>query len=91
MSLQHVLERGKPQERRQIISKLSGHIVQLSQHKFASNVVEKCLEYCDATERELLITEIVGQDEQNDNLLVSLNLASLITFTSGNMFIYCCT
>ncbi|KAK7388122.1 hypothetical protein VNO78_22928 [Psophocarpus tetragonolobus] len=69
---QHVLERGKPQERRQIISKLSGHIVQLSQHKFASNVVEKCLEYGDATERQLLIAEIVGHDKQNDNLLTMM-------------------
>lgn len=79
ISSQHVLERGKPQERSQIISKLSGHIVQLSQHKFASNVVEKCLEYGDASERELLIAEIIGHDEQNDNLLVSSNLARLIT------------
>ncbi|XP_027329562.1 pumilio homolog 6, chloroplastic-like isoform X2 [Abrus precatorius] len=69
---QHVLERGKPQERSQIISKLSGHIVQLSQHKFASNVVEKCLEYGDATERQLLIAEIVGHDKQNDNLLTMM-------------------
>ncbi|KAJ1433457.1 Pumilio, RNA binding domain [Sesbania bispinosa] len=69
---QHVLERGKPQERNQIISKLSGHIVQLSQHKFASNVIEKCLEYGDTTERQLLIAEIIGHDEQNDNLLIMM-------------------
>ncbi|KAI4335387.1 hypothetical protein L6164_014033 [Bauhinia variegata] len=69
---QHVLERGKPRERSQIINKLSGHIVQLSQHKFASNVVEKCLEYGDDTERELLIAEIVGNDEENDNLLIMM-------------------
>lgn len=66
-----MLERGKPHERRQIISKLSGHVVQLSQHKFASNVVEKCLEYGGPAERELLIGEIVGHNEGNDNLLVS--------------------
>lgn len=75
--LQHVLERGRPQERSQIISKLSGHIVQLSQHKFASNVVEKCLEYGDSTERQLLITEIVGHDKPHDNLLVSFNFSSM--------------
>ncbi|RZB41500.1 Pumilio-like 5, partial [Glycine soja] len=49
---QHVLERGKPQERSQIIHKLSRHIVQLTQHKFASNVVEKCLEYGDAIDND---------------------------------------
>ncbi|KAI5585410.1 hypothetical protein BDE02_06G143900 [Populus trichocarpa] len=69
---QHVLERGKPQERCQIISKLSGHIVTLSQHKFASNVVEKCLEYGGATEREIIIQEILGQNEGNDNLLIMM-------------------
>ena len=67
-----MLERGKPRERYQIISKLSGHIVLLSQHKFGSNVVEKCLEYGGATEREIIIQEILGQNEGNDNLLVSL-------------------
>jgi pumilio RNA-binding family len=77
MSSQHVLERGKPQERSQIISKLSGNVVQFSQHKFASNVVEKCLEYGDASERELLIVEIIGPDGKNDNLLVSSNLVML--------------
>ncbi|XP_009379217.1 pumilio homolog 5 isoform X1 [Pyrus x bretschneideri] len=66
---QHVLERGKPNERSQIISKLVGKIVRLSQHKYASNVVEKCLEYGDTTERELLIEEIIGQMEENDSLL----------------------
>ena len=45
--------------------------MQMSQHKYASNVVEKCLEYCNTAERELLIEEIIGQTEENDNLLVS--------------------
>ena len=65
------MERGKSHERSQIINKLKGHIVQLSQHKFASNVVEKCLEYGDVTERGILIEEIIGHNEGNDNLLVS--------------------
>ncbi|XP_058756601.1 pumilio homolog 6, chloroplastic-like [Vicia villosa] len=69
---QHVLERGRPQERSQIISKLSGHVVQFSQHKFASNVVEKCLEYGDPSEREVFIVEIIGHDGQNDNLLTMM-------------------
>lgn len=68
--MQHLLERGKSHERSQIINKLAGQIVQLSQHKFASNVIEKCLEFGDVAERDLLIGEIVGQTEGNDNLLV---------------------
>ncbi|KAK6131693.1 hypothetical protein DH2020_034560 [Rehmannia glutinosa] len=69
---QHVLERGKPHERSQIIEKLAGSIVQLSQHKFASNVVEKCLEYSDSTARGVLIKEIIGDDDKNDNLLIMM-------------------
>lgn len=63
---------GKLHARSQIIKKLSGKIVQMSQHKYASNVVEKCLEHGDTTERELLIEEIIGQSEENDTLLVNL-------------------
>ncbi|KAM0946672.1 putative armadillo-like helical, nucleic acid binding NABP, pumilio domain-containing protein [Dioscorea sansibarensis] len=66
---QHVLERGKPHERSQIICKLAGKIVQMSQNKFASNVIEKCLEHGDTTAKEILIEEILGQTEGNDNLL----------------------
>lgn len=76
--MQHLLERGKSYERSQIINKLAGQIVQLSQHKFASNVIEKCLEFGDVAERDLLIGEIVGQTEGNDNLLVGIVLCSFI-------------
>ena len=67
---QHLLERGKSLERSQIIKKLAGQVVQMSQHKFASNVIEKCLKHGSPAERDLLIEEIVGQTEGNDNLLV---------------------
>ncbi|EYU45035.1 hypothetical protein MIMGU_mgv1a021125mg [Erythranthe guttata] len=69
---EHVLERGKPLVRSQNIRKLCGKIVQRSQHKYASNVVEKCLEFGDAAEREFLIDEILLQFEDNDNLLVMM-------------------
>ncbi|TXG69561.1 hypothetical protein EZV62_004496 [Acer yangbiense] len=63
-SFEHVLERGEPHGRSQIISKLARKIVQMSQHKYASNVVEKCLEYCNTAERELLIEEIIGKPKK---------------------------
>ncbi|RID71860.1 hypothetical protein BRARA_C03779 [Brassica rapa] len=69
---QHVLERGKPDERRKIIEKLTGNVVQMSQHKYASNVVEKCLEHGDGTERELLIEEIMGKSEEDNHLLAMM-------------------
>ncbi|XP_039020763.1 pumilio homolog 5-like [Hibiscus syriacus] len=69
---QHVLDRGKPHESGHIISKLTGKIVQMSQHKYAPNVVEKCLEYGDTAERECLVEEIIGQSDENDSLLTMM-------------------
>lgn len=69
---QHVLEKGTSEERERIGRKLSGHIVQLSLHKFASNVIEKCLEYGGRVERDLIIKEIAGPDESYNSLLMMM-------------------
>jgi pumilio RNA-binding family len=68
--MQHVLEHGKPHERSIIIEKLAGQIIQMSQQKFASNVVEKCLTFGGATEREVLISEMLGTTDENEPLQV---------------------
>ncbi|KAL4587699.1 hypothetical protein LXL04_000573 [Taraxacum kok-saghyz] len=65
---QHVLEHGKPNERSIIIHELAGKIVQMSQQKFASNVVEKCLTFGDASERQLLVNEMLGTTDENEPL-----------------------
>ncbi|XP_048600178.1 pumilio homolog 6, chloroplastic-like isoform X2 [Brassica napus] len=69
---QHVLEKGTSKERERIVRKLSGHIVQLSLHKFASNVIEKCLEHGGRIERDLIIEEVAGPDESYDSLLMMM-------------------
>ncbi|KZV49011.1 pumilio 5-like [Dorcoceras hygrometricum] len=66
---QQVLKSGIPREKAEIIKKLSGSIVQLSQHKFASSVVEKCLECGDASARDMLIRDIIGNSGRNENIL----------------------
>lgn len=66
------MEKGKSHERAQIISKLAGQIVTMSQNKFASNVIEKCFQHGDIAERDLLIREIVEQTDGNDTLLVCM-------------------
>eukprot|EP00249_Psilotum_nudum_P020298 c27642_g1_i1 orf=405-755(+) len=47
-------------------------MVQMSQHKFASNVVEKCLEFGGPAERQLLINEILGDTDDNEPLQVMM-------------------
>ncbi|KAG1365802.1 Pumilio [Cocos nucifera] len=65
---QHVLEHGKPHEQSAIIKKLAGQIVQMSQQKFASNVVEKCLTFGGPEERQLLVNEMLGSTDENEPL-----------------------
>lgn len=72
--LQHVLEHGKPEERSIIIEKLAGQIVQMSQQKFASNVVEKCLTFGGPAERQILINEMLGTTDENEPLQVLIYL-----------------
>jgi hypothetical protein len=42
----------------------------MSQHKFASNVVEKCLEFGGPAERQILIDEMLGLTDENEPLQV---------------------
>uniref|UniRef100_A0A2P2MG16 PUM-HD domain-containing protein n=1 Tax=Rhizophora mucronata TaxID=61149 RepID=A0A2P2MG16_RHIMU len=70
--LQHVLEHGKPHERSSIINKLAGQIVQMSQQKFASNVIEKCLTFGTPAERQTLVDEMLGTTDENEPLQVMM-------------------
>lgn len=58
--IQHVLEHGKRRDKSMIVSKMKGQVLQLSQHKFASNVVEKCVEYGTPQERTVMLEEILN-------------------------------
>ena len=53
--IQHVLEHGTAAERMQIVMQAAPQIVPMSMHKFASNVVEKCLIFCSIAERDILV------------------------------------
>eukprot|EP01121_Diplochlamys_sp_Union-15-3_P012225 TRINITY_DN3633_c0_g2_i5.p1 TRINITY_DN3633_c0_g2~~TRINITY_DN3633_c0_g2_i5.p1 ORF type:complete len:794 (-),score=164.54 TRINITY_DN3633_c0_g2_i5:88-2469(-) len=61
--IQHVLEHGTPRDKLQIITQLKGRIVHLSQHKFASNVIEKCVQYGNFEDRQIIIDEILMNTE----------------------------
>jgi pumilio RNA-binding family len=44
----------------------------MSQQKFASNVVEKCLTFGDPEQRQILINEMLGTTDENVPLQVCL-------------------
>lgn len=75
---QHVLEHGNPNERSAIIKKLTGQIVQMSQQKFASNVIEKCLTFGTPAERQNLVNEMLGSTDENEPLQVCHSLRAPI-------------
>ncbi|PHT94252.1 hypothetical protein T459_02134 [Capsicum annuum] len=64
----HVLQHGKPHERSDIKGKLTGQIVKMSQHKYASNVVEKCLIFATPKECQVLVNEMLGSTLENEPL-----------------------
>ncbi|KAG6818099.1 hypothetical protein H0H87_000003 [Tephrocybe sp. NHM501043] len=57
--MQYVLEKGKPHDKVLVISKLTGQILVLARHKYASNVVEKAFVSADTETRRKLIDEIL--------------------------------
>ena len=57
--IQHVLEKGKPQDKALVVSKVLGQVLTMSKHKFASNVVEKCVAHGTKKDRQHLLEEVV--------------------------------
>lgn len=60
----YVAEHGKAEDKAQLISSVRGKVLALSQHKFASNVVEKCVTHATRQERAVLIDEVCGFNDK---------------------------
>jgi pumilio RNA-binding family len=54
------LEKGAPADRSAVISKVIGQVLHMSKHKFASNVVEKCIIFANDEERSMMVEEIIA-------------------------------
>jgi hypothetical protein len=57
--MQHVLEKGPAGAKNFIISRIQGHVLRFSQHKYASNVVEKCVAQSNQFQLQLFIEEVI--------------------------------
>ncbi|KAI1310213.1 mRNA binding protein puf3 [Mortierella claussenii] len=68
--IQHILERGKASEKALVVSKIFGQVLPLSKHKFASNVVEKCVAYGSKSDRQKLIEEVITTKPDGTSPLV---------------------
>lgn len=47
------------EDKNKIVKSIKGNVINLSNHKFASNVVEKCLEYGSEKDKKDIIDEII--------------------------------
>jgi pumilio RNA-binding family len=65
---QHILQYGRrghySSQRRRLVEAVLENLVQFSTHKFASNVVEKCLQFGNAHERRELISRMLSVDSE---------------------------
>nr|CAD7409866.1 unnamed protein product [Timema cristinae] len=81
--IQHVLvlrlaEHGKPEDKSQIILSVRGKVLVLSQHKFASNVVEKCVTHATRSERAVLIEEVCGFNDSALHVMMKDQYANYV-------------
>uniref|UniRef100_A0A3Q3LVK1 Pumilio homolog 1 n=1 Tax=Mastacembelus armatus TaxID=205130 RepID=A0A3Q3LVK1_9TELE len=60
------------EDKSKIVSEIRGNVLGLSQHKFASNVVEKCVTHASRTERALLIDEVCSLTEGPHSALYTM-------------------
>ena len=54
-----MVEHGSPEQRTILVAAIKGNVLPYSQHKFASNVVEKCMMHTDRATRRQLVAEII--------------------------------
>ncbi|KAK5989992.1 Pumilio-like protein [Cladobotryum mycophilum] len=64
---QHVIQNGKPEDRQKIIQLVLDQLLTFSKHKFASNVVEKCIEFGSTEQRTFIREQLstAGSDGNN--------------------------
>lgn len=62
--VQFIIERQDINRITQVIKTLRGKLYELSTHKFASNVIEKCLSYGSQQNKREIIEEIIRKDDQ---------------------------
>lgn len=91
------LEHGKPEDKLRIVTAVKGKVLSLSQHKFASNVVEKCVSHATRSERASLIDEVISFNDASphsplhtmmkDQVRVALADEIYLAFRSPNRLI----
>ena len=70
--IQYILEHNKGNNVDMIYEKLKGNIYDFSLHKYASNVIERALNYGNDKQRKNIIDEIIKQDDAMQDCILSM-------------------
>ena len=70
--IQYILENQKGKNVDSIYEGLKGNIYDFSIHKYASNVVERALNFGNEKQRQKIINEVIMQDDQMKDCLLSM-------------------
>jgi mRNA-binding protein PUF3 len=66
---QHVIQHGKPEDRANIIKIITGQLLTLSKHKFASNVVEKSIQFGTDEQRRAIVVQLTALHSESTSPL----------------------
>jgi mRNA-binding protein PUF3 len=69
---QHMIEHGLPEDRAKIVELIKAEYMIYSKHKFASNVVERCLVCGSDDQRRDLVQTFISKNERGENNLLNL-------------------
>ncbi|KAK9821327.1 hypothetical protein WJX81_005298 [Elliptochloris bilobata] len=64
---QHLLIHGSTADRDTMVARVMGCVVELSMHKFSSNLIEKCLLYGSPAQRDAMVAEMLAPPGGNPN------------------------
>ena len=67
--MQHVIEHGKPEDQAKIIDLVTAQLLHLSKHKFASNVVEKTIQFGSDQQRRAIVAELTANPSDGSSPL----------------------
>ena len=69
--VQHVIQYSRPADRATVLARVKRDLFVFAQHKFASNVVEKCLQFGGAANRTAMVDELLsGEGGPQSQLMV---------------------
>ena len=68
---------------------LAGQLVELSRHKFASNVMEKCIQFCAKEDRAAMVDEVLATNADGSDVLLSMMTDQFSNYVVQRLLDFC--